>query len=115
MTATALSVIADALSYSPHGVGLPVERLRASRAMAEGVLKALERSGLVVVPEGEHILDVSLGGWILEHTASCRLKGLRNCPLNAAVTHTPKPAPGRYQAELLGNGRLLLVREPGDT
>lgn len=68
-------------------------------------------SSLSIVPSAwqRHVVEIEEFDFFLEHSVDCRIAGLRNCPIHAALNALvgAPQAPGRYYVELIGDALMF--------
>ncbi len=66
---------------------------------------------LCIVPSAwrRHVVRFETWNFYLEHSIDCRIAGLRNCPIHAALALLGEPpmASGRYWVDLVGEGLVF--------
>lgn len=108
-----VSVVADT-DRSAHSIWQPKRQAAIDQAEAavEAIQAAVENDpSLSIVPAAwqRHVVELEEDDFFLEHSLDCRVTGLRNCPIHAALSvldEAPQP-PGRYCVELVSDALMF--------
>lgn len=104
--ATALS---DSWDKSPYVGHAPFDDAMTAIAAIRAAVE--DDPSLSIVPSAwqRHVVELEEFDFFIEHSVDCRIAGLRNCPIHAALnalTGSPQP-PGRYYVERIGDALMF--------